>query len=64
MINKRTCKKIIIKFRKQMQQIDSEEGRLKFVLDKTNDTLIKLVNEITDDLNSLLKTFIHELTCE
>ncbi|CAD8143906.1 unnamed protein product [Paramecium octaurelia] len=46
----------------EIQKNDSEEGRLQFVISKTNETLIKLVSQITEDLKGLLKDFVEELT--
>ncbi|CAD8052291.1 unnamed protein product [Paramecium primaurelia] len=46
----------------EIQKNDTEEGRLQFVISKTNETLIKLVSQITEDLKGLLKDFVEELT--
>ncbi|CAD8146914.1 unnamed protein product [Paramecium pentaurelia] len=46
----------------EIQKNDLEEGRLQFVISKTNETLIKLVKQINEDLKGLLKDFVEELT--
>ncbi|CAD8140911.1 unnamed protein product [Paramecium octaurelia] len=48
--------------KQEIQKNDLEEGRLQFVISKTNETLIKLVKQITEDLKELLKDFVEELT--
>ncbi|CAK82228.1 unnamed protein product (macronuclear) [Paramecium tetraurelia] len=46
----------------EIQKNELEEQRLQFVISKTNETLIKLVKQITEDLKGLLKDFVEELT--